>query len=128
MSAKKVKHGMRLAAGGEYSLIHVDPRLVKRLGELRELLATEPGRLDVRLELISRYAIIVELGMAEVGRAIDRGDDLFDTPVIAKLATYMNALQSAIDKFPDPLDEAIDVEAVLTSAREKLDEVEDGKN
>ena len=106
----KVTHGMKLAEGGERSLIHFDPKLVKRLDELRVLMDTEPGRRDLRVELGARVALIVELGIAEIGRQMEQqGSDLFDTSVIHKLGTYVNTLSRMLRDWPSPIDDAIQV-------------------
>ena len=101
----KVTHGMKLAEGGERSLIHFDPKLVKRLDELRVLMDR-----DLRVELGARVALIVELGIAEIGRQMEQqGSDLFDTSVIHKLGTYVNTLSRMLRDWPSPIDDAIQV-------------------
>ena len=97
------------ARGGPESLLRIDPKLVKRLGELRALLDTAPGRREVRVELGARLALICELGIAEIGRQMEQEGDLFDAAVIKRLATYTNSLSRLLEHWPDPVSEAINV-------------------
>ena len=111
IAKSKVRHGMiATARGGPGSLMQIDPKLVKRLDELRLLLDTAPGRREVRVELGARLALMCELGIAEVGRQMELEGDLFDASVVAKLNTWMNSLLKLLDKWPSPVDEAIHVE------------------
>ena len=123
------KHGIIAAErGGPEALMRVDPKLVKRLSELRLLVDTEPGRREIRLELAARLALIMELGTAEISRVIERGDDVFDTPVLGRYLSFANGLHRMLRDWPDPIEEAQFVEEmdrihkVLADAEEPSDE------
>ena len=119
----QVVHGMdALNKGGPEAIMRIDPKMVARLSELRDMMNTEPGRREIRLEVGARLALIVELGMAELGRAIQEpGIDLFDTAVMGRIGGYINSLNRLLLRWPSPVKEAIDVNE-LARAKKRVDE------
>jgi len=93
-----IKHGMgAVAARGRDAL---DPAEVQRLEDLRELLATEPGRIEVRQELAARVAIIVERGFQWLGA---NGEEHFakGTGPLKYLGVYSGLLARLLDSWPE---------------------------
>ena len=95
---KSRKHGMKaVEARGREAL---DPAEVQRLEDLRELLATEPGRMEVRGELAARVAIIVERGFQWLGV---NGEEHFakGTGPLKYLGVYSGLLARLLDNWPE---------------------------
>ena len=86
-----------VAARGRDAL---DPAEVQRLEDLRELLATEPGRMEVRQELAARVAIIVERGLQWLGV---HGEEHFakGTGPLKYLGVYSGLLARLLDNWPE---------------------------
>ena len=104
----------------------LNPAEVQSIGELRAMLDTPPGRIEVRKELTARIALIVARGVHYLEQD---GIEHFQkgTGPLKYIAIYAGLLQRLLDKWPDPLGEAIDVSEVLEQAQETLAEAEDGQ-
>jgi len=100
-------HGMEaLAARGRAAL---DPAEVASLDELRDLLNTHPGRIEVRTELAARTMMIVEKGYQHVeGKHFTEGGG-----PLRYLAVYSNLLARLLDSWPDPIEGAKDVTELM---------------
>ena len=105
----------------------LNPAEVQSIGELRAMLDTPPGRIEVRKELTARIALIVARGVRYLEQD---GIEHFQkgTGPLKYIAVYAGLLQRLLDKWPDPLDEAINVSIVLERAQESLAEVGDGQD
>ena len=107
------KHGVHaFEARGEKTL---EPKKVSRLAELRELVKNERGRQEAREELTARMLLIVDLGFSELGKRVNKGEDVWKGGIIARLATYAAESRRLLDSFK-PEDEILDISEVITKA------------
>lgn len=112
------KHGQfALEASGLESL---DPQGITRLTELRALMETAPGRLEVRVELAARFALLLEMGFEHMRRQAENGEDIWDAGPIKHMSTYANTLTRLMNTHPQAIDEAIDVTEMVKEAKEVL--------
>ena len=104
------KHGIfAIEARGRTAL---DPAEVGRLEDLRELLASQPGRMQVRQELAARVVIIVERGFQWLEA---NGDAHFakGTGPLKYLGVYSGLLARLLDNWPNPIEGARDVTELM---------------
>lgn len=96
-------HGMQsIAARGVAAVEELGK--VERLSELRLLLATEPGRTEVRVELAARLAIICEAGFEYLRKQAEAGDNTAiadGTGPIKYLSVYANSLERMLRTWPE---------------------------
>lgn len=81
----------------------LNPSKINRLRELRQLLAEDPGRIEYRLELTARMALICELGFAHLKAKADAEEDIWESGVIRRLATYVAETRRLLDSCEDEL-------------------------
>lgn len=95
---QNIKHGIdSFAAHGDGRL---QARQITRLSELRQLVESEPGRMDLRKELTARTMLIVELGYAHLRQQAEKGEDIWAGGVIRRLASYIAETRRLLDSFP----------------------------
>lgn len=78
----------------------VEPGRVGRLAELRQLVRTHPGRMELREEMAVRCAMICDIAFSEIVVARREGQPIFDTPVMKRAATWFAELRRTLDGFP----------------------------
>ena len=89
---------------GEAGLI--DPQQISKLDELREMVKSDAGRIELKLELAARLGLLAEIGFGSLhdryaskkARKSHTGN-LWDDPVIKRLATYLNLYVRVLDSF-----------------------------
>lgn len=87
----------------------LEPSEIASLDELRDLLATHPGRVEVRTELAARTMMIVDKGYQYVeGEHFTKGGG-----PLRYLAVYSNLLARLLDNWPDPIEGARDVTELM---------------
>lgn len=92
------KHGIHtFEARGVTAL---EPGRLSRLAELRQLVKSQPGRLELREELTARCALIVDIAMSELVKTHEAGDSIWDSPVIKRAGTYLAEMRRLLDSFP----------------------------
>ena len=109
------KHGMEaVVARGREAL---EPKEVMRLEDLRKLMDSKPGRIEVRKELAARVATIVDRGFQWLDV---NGDAHFakGTGPLKYLGVYSGLLARLLDNWPDPIEGARDVTALLQGQNE----------
>ena len=104
---------------GESSL---EPVQRTRLQELKEQLATDPGRLEYRRELAAFLALIVELGGASIREIADRGGNVWESSPISRLGIYLNSLIRLLDGWPKEDGGRVSAAQVLDAIRSKDDD------
>ena len=91
-------HGMRgLEISGPKSL---DSAKYDRLSDLRRIVATHPGRQELRQELAARVALLVEIGFHELVKTHEDGKSIWESPVIGRYSTYLAELRRVLETFP----------------------------
>jgi hypothetical protein len=85
-------------ARGEAALA---PTQKEYLAELREMVRTQPGRLEIREELAAALMLICQLGFSHMRENAEKGQDIWESGVIGRLATYINALRMLLDNWPE---------------------------
>jgi len=78
----------------------LDPVQIERYSELKQLVKTHPGRIELREELAARAALLVDLGFSELIKTASDGQSVWDSPVIRRMGTYMAELRRILDSFP----------------------------
>jgi len=68
--------------------------------ELRDQFKSEPGRLEYREHLAAHLAMMLELGFSHVGQLAEKGYPVWQSPPVARMGVYINALQRLIDHWP----------------------------
>ena len=99
-NTRSVKHGIdafRTRGPGRLQ----DPASIERYSELKRLLATQPGREDLRIELGARAFLLVEMGFSELHRVYETGGDLWESPVIRRYATFLAECRRILSDWPD---------------------------
>jgi hypothetical protein len=105
------KHGAyALERRGEGAL---QPVQRTRLQELKEQLASEPGRLEYRRELAAFLAMIVELGGANIREIAEAGGNIWDSSPVSRLGVYLNSLIRLLDGWPKEEGERYDITDIL---------------
>lgn len=113
------KHGIRaLEDAGPKSL---EPQQVGRLQELRQLVRTHPGRMELRIELTARAALIVDLAMSELTRHADSGESIFDSMVIKRGGTWFAELRRLLADFPEDSSDHAELAHIYTVIQEAED-------
>ncbi|MCI0398228.1 MAG: hypothetical protein L0322_25310 [Chloroflexi bacterium] len=93
-----VKHGIHaFEARGPLAL---DDGRLSRLAELRQMVRSHPGRMELREELTARTALIVDLAMSELITTHEAGKSIWESPVIKRAGTYLAELRRLLDSFP----------------------------
>jgi hypothetical protein len=59
--------------------------------------------MDYRLELTSRMALICELGFAHLQQQAEAGEDIWESGIIRRLATYVSETRRLLDSCGDQL-------------------------
>ena len=77
-----------------------DPAQIERFAELKRMVKSEPGRIELRQELAARAALLVDLGFSELIRTNEAGKSIWNTPTIKRMGTYMAELRRLLDSFP----------------------------
>ncbi len=114
-------HGIHsFEAGGERNL---SPFEVESLQELRELVKTEQGRQDVKLEIIARLVIIARKLFADMQKSQNSRDWWEGGPVI-RGGTYLAELRRWLEIFEPPR-KTDSVDVILRAIQEAQD---DGKD
>lgn len=98
-SANALKHGV--FAENLTTIERLQPEKINRLVELRQLVKTEPGRLEIREELTARMALIVDLGFSHLAQQQAEGDDIFATAVLKRLQGYVAETRRLLDSFEE---------------------------
>ena len=89
---------------GEAGLI--DPKEVSKLSELRAMVKSDSGRIELKRELAARLGLLAEIGFRSLhdryggqqARKSSAGN-MWDDPVIKRLATYLNLYVRVLDSF-----------------------------
>lgn len=117
----RITHGIyALQNTGESSL---DPAQRSRLQELKDQFASEPGRVEYRRELASFLAMMIELGMSNIREIAEQGGNIWESPPVARMGVYLNALIRLMDGWPkDPASEKHTILDVLNSVRGNNDD------
>jgi len=68
--------------------------------ELRDQFRSEPGRIEYRLELAAHLAMMCDLAWTEIRAKSEAGRNIWDLPVVGKMAMYMNPLIRLMDSWP----------------------------
>lgn len=68
--------------------------------ELRDQFKSEPGRLEYREHLAGHIAMMLELGFSNIGQLAEKGQPIWESPPVARMGTYLNALIRLIDGWP----------------------------
>ena len=76
------------------------PKDVSRLAELRKMVKSDAGRMDLREELLSRMFLIVELGYFHLEQEAQAGKDIWATDVIKRMGTYAAECRRLLDSWP----------------------------
>lgn len=85
----------------------LDASKVGSLQELRELVSTQPGRMELRQEMAARVALICYLAYGEMVEVADeKGKSIFDAPVTKRAGTWFAELRRLLDAWPDDDDSA----------------------
>lgn len=93
-----ITHGIyALQNTGESSL---EPAQRSRLQELKDQFASEPGRVEYRRELASFLAMMLELGMSNIRDVAEKGGNIWESPPVARMGVYLNALIRLLDGWP----------------------------
>ena len=92
------KHGIdAMIARGSESL----PRKKRsRYAELRELAESNPGREEYRIELLAHLMMLLDLGWSELIKIADDGGNVYTSPVVARMGTFVNTTVRLLDSFP----------------------------
>lgn len=97
------KHGAyAFQSSGEASLA---PEGRSRLAEIRELVRTQPGNLQLRQELAARTVMLAELGLAHLEERYGQaeGDErfkLWSDPILARLGTFIAEARRQLETLP----------------------------
>lgn len=105
------KHGLSsFERHGDKSLI--DPKEINALAELRLLVKTVPGRLDIREELTARVALLTSIGFSSLFERYGNPElparlrvKMWEDPVMKRLATYAALLDRLLRGFPPEMSE-----------------------
>lgn len=111
------KHGIDgFQMRGELSLA---PEQVDRLTELRDLVKTHEGRLDLRREMVARLTLITDIAFAEMTKWKEDNPDksLFDSPVAKRASTWFAEARRQLEAFPSDGD-VIDITEMLKGGKQ----------
>ena len=104
-----------------------------RYQELKELVRTYPGRVELKEELATLAMMIVELGASSLRETHNKGGSVFDDKAILKaLSPYMNVALKALDSLPDDKERADHAQLVgemterVNKAKAEVQELEGG--
>lgn len=81
--------------------------------ELRQALAEQPGRDDLRAELAANLGMLCEIGFSTLSEINSRGDDVWESPVIRTLGGYLNLLARLLDNWPKRDDRQAVLESLI---------------
>jgi len=90
--------------------------------EIRDRFHTSPGRLEYREELAACLAMLCELGFSDIRENAEKGADIWQSGVVSRLGTYINALCRLLDNWPKDAGEPRNVIDVL---KPRANEVQD---
>lgn len=68
--------------------------------QLREQFKSEPGRLQYREDLAAHIAMMLELGFSTIRAQAEKGYPVWNSPPVARMGTYINAVIRLIDSWP----------------------------
>jgi hypothetical protein len=100
----------------------LEPSQISALSELRELVETNPGRLELRKELTARMALICEIGFSYLREQVEDGEDIWAGGIINRLSTYVAETRRLLDSFSDDTPKGSAVEIIAQAM------TNDGKN
>ena len=95
-----------------------------RLQELKEQLASEPGRIEYRRDLAAFLALMVEMATSNIREKAEEGKDIWSLSPVSRLPTYINGLIKLLDHWPKEEDDR-DITAVLQGVAKDTDHGED---
>lgn len=111
-----VTHGMY--AFEERGQAALDPTKISRLAELRSMVKTQGGRRELKLELLARTALLVEIGFERLRQQNEEGKSIWEGGVISRLGSYMALVHRLVDSTPNE-----DPREVVSDEIDKIDEV-----
>lgn len=71
-----------------------------RYAELKRQFDSEPGRVEYRKELAVHVAMMLEIGFWNLREIVEKGGDIWTSPPIRVMGTYLNSLQRLLDGWP----------------------------
>jgi len=83
---------------------------IARLAELREMVASNEGRLEAREELAARCLLIVDLGFSYLAEKHKAGENIWQLDPIKRLQGYIAESRRLLDSFAE-LPPGLDAEA-----------------
>lgn len=101
----KKEYWPRVKTHGIHSLEDSGPKTltpaeIEDLRELRQLVKTEPGRQEIREEIVSRLVIIARKFFGDIATAAHEDRDFWASGVVARGGTYLAELRRWLDTFP----------------------------
>ena len=78
----------------------LNPAEIENLRELRQLVKTEPGRQEIREEIVSRLVIMARKFFGDIATAAQSERDFWNAGVVARGGTYLAELRRWLDTFP----------------------------
>jgi hypothetical protein len=79
----------------------LEPEKIGSLAELRQLLRTHPGRLELMEEQAARLGLICEMAFAELAEARARGESIWEGAIIKRAGTYFAEYRRLLTSLPD---------------------------
>ncbi len=115
-------HGIRtFEARGEAAL---NPFEVSNLADLRALVKTDPGRKEIKDEVVCRLVIIVRKFFADM-EANHKDPNWWNSGCVARGGTYLAELRRWLDTYSNSKEE---INALLLDAIRSAEEVSHGQN
>ena len=68
--------------------------------QLRDQFKSDPGRLEYREHLAAHLGMMLELGFSNIQTLAEQGRPIWESPPVARMGVYMNALIRLIDSWP----------------------------
>ena len=94
-----ITHGTRSLENSGPS--RLSPENISRLSELRDMVKSDSGRMDIRRELTARMALICDLGFSHLSQQQQDGANIWDGGIIRRLATYTAETRRLLDSFQE---------------------------
>jgi hypothetical protein len=98
----------------------LSPPEITRLDELRERAKTEPGRTEIKVEIIARLQIIVQKAFDDMASA--PGGNFWNSGVVGRAGSYLAELRRWLESMPPDKQNVIDAEAMIRQYRDGLPE------